>query len=382
MTTGWVGYASDIACASCTATTLVGIRPSVATNNGVANTYYTVWTEIYVEAGTTTQANQMGSQWTTSGPSAPYVAPYVKACTSTAYGGGGGGSGAGTQTYTGAGSPRPTNGGGAYPSVDFSNPSVFRGGESIEIQSAGYTSRAGAAPTSPGATPAGEPTSVPTVGGGYTYSRGGGYPSINFDDPNVFRGGPGVGATTPAARPTDTGSARQQDAPPNTTAAPGTSSRPAGNSARPSGVLSSYPPNYSDPNVFRGLTGGISIVSLTGGPPPVQTPATTTYTVRSNFGSNYISVDANASENFRPTSGISIVSLNPPQSFPPPITTSIPVTSRATSAYPSIDFADASVFAGLDPNAALTGGQRGPATARPTGAGTGTTSAPTSTASA
>ncbi|KAK6346265.1 hypothetical protein TWF730_010595 [Orbilia blumenaviensis] len=342
VTTGWVGYAADIACASCTATTLVGLRPSVGTTNGAVVTYYTIFTEVYVEAGTTTRADAVGPQWTTTG-TPPYVAPYAKQCTSTAGGYTGAGAtptvGGGLTVTTGSGGRRP------YPSIDYNDPNVFNGGKSVPIVSNGYTGN--------NQPPAPNPTQAPTGGntgpaqsqGPYTWTRGGGYPSINYDDPNVFRGGPGTGAPRPA--PNGGTSSRPPMA---ETAAPNTSTGPA--PPRPTGTdrPTSYPIDYSDPNVFRPLTGGIEIVSVTG-PPPVLTPATTTYTLPSSFGANYNSVDFEASENFRPlTGGISIVSLNPPQSFPPPITTSIPVTSRVTSNYPSIDYANPSIFRGQDPN--------------------------------
>ncbi|KAK6497561.1 hypothetical protein TWF481_011965 [Arthrobotrys musiformis] len=327
-TTGWVGYGADIACASCTATTLVGLRPGTSTVNGAAVTYYTVFTEVYVEAGTTTQANMVGAQWTATG-TPPYVAPYAKQCTSTAGGyyppatptvGGG-------LTVTAGGTGRP------YPSIDYNDPNVFNGGKSVPIVSNGYTANEKPAPN-PTQPPSGgnEPASSQ---GPYTWTRGGGYPSINYDDPNVFRGGPGTGAPR---------------------SGPNTSRPPSAETANPvpppsgTGRPTSYPGDYNDPNVFRPLTGGIEIVSATG-PPPILTPATTTYTVPSSFGANYNSVDFEATENFRPlTGGISIVSLETPQTFPPPITTSIPVTSRVTSNYPSINYADPSVFRGIDPN--------------------------------
>ncbi|KAK6331991.1 hypothetical protein TWF718_002531 [Orbilia javanica] len=371
-TTGWVGYGADIACASCTATTLVGLRPGVSTVNGGVVTYYTVFTEVYVEAGTTTQANIIGAQWTATG-TPPYVAPYAQQCTST--GGGyvatptvGGG-----LTVTAGGTGRP------YPSIDYNDPNVFNGGKSVPIVSNGYTQ---AAPD-PSPPPNNNNRPAPSQGP-YTWTRGSGYPSINYDDPNVFRGGPGTGTPQPApntSRPpsAETAAAETSSAPytrtrgypsinyddPNVfrggpgigTQTSGPTTRPPSEASNPpvqppsgTGRPTSYPGDFNDPNVFRPLTGGIEIISATG-PPPILTPATTTYTVPSSFGANYNSVDFEASENFRPlTGGISIVSLNPPQSFPPPITTSIPVTSRVTSNYPSIDYANPSVFRGLDPD--------------------------------
>ncbi|KAK6524842.1 hypothetical protein TWF281_011743 [Arthrobotrys megalospora] len=340
-TTGWVGYAADIACASCTATTLVGLREGVSTVNGAATTYYTVFTEVYVEAGATTQANMVGSQWTATG-TPPYAAPYAKQCTSTGGGGGGGGytpatpTVGGGYTYTAGGTRRP------YPSIDYNDPNIFNGGKSVPIVSNGYTNAN--QPTGPAPAPTTYTTNgpAPSQGGPYTWTRGGGYPSINYDDPNVFRGGPGTGTSRPAPPPNNGGTTSR---PPS--AQTDTPSRPAPSG---SGRPTSYPGDFNDPNVFRPLTGGIEIVSATG-PPPILTPATTTYTVPSSFGANYNSVDFEATENFRPlTGGISIVSLNPPQSFPPPITTSIPVTSRVTSNYPSIDYANPSIFRGQDPN--------------------------------
>ncbi|RVD87391.1 uncharacterized protein DFL_001627 [Arthrobotrys flagrans] len=332
-TTGWVGYSADIACVSCTATTLVGLKPGVSTVNGAVVTYYTIFTEVYVEAGATTQANMIGSQWTTSG-TPPYVAPYAQQCTNTAGGNGGGATPTvgGGLTVTAAGTGRP------YPSIDYNDPNVFNGGQSVPIVSNGYTANNKPAPNpSPAANGNNEP--APSQSGPYTWTRGGGYPSINYDDPNVFRGGPGTGAPSPAPNTSRPPSAE--------TAGPETSRpvQPPSGTGRPT----SYPGDFTDPNVFRPLTSRVEIVSATG-PPPILTPATTTYTVPSSFGANYNSVDFEATENFRPLTGISIVSLNPPQSFPAPITTSIPVTSRVTSNYPSIDYANPSIFRGIDPN--------------------------------
>ncbi|EPS41304.1 hypothetical protein H072_4843 [Dactylellina haptotyla CBS 200.50] len=374
-TTGWVGYASDIACASCTATTLVGVRPSVSGTN----TYYTVWTEVYVEAGTTTRASSVGGQWVTSGTAPPYAAPYAKQCTSTAYNGGGNTYNSGGNTYyTGAAAPTRAPGGG-YPSLDYSNPSVFRAGESIPIYSAGYTPATGA-PSSPYPTPAGT-SPAPSQGGPYTWTRGGGYPSINYDDPNVFQAGASYAPSSyPGGQaPPPTYTAGPEAAPSTTGAPPNTSAPPATGTVQPSGrVLSSYPPNYDDPNVFRAPTGGIEIVSLT---ERISKPAPTPggYSVASNYGSNYASIDPNATENFRPPTGtVGIVTLDPPQTFPPPITTSIPIITRATSAYPSIDFSNPSVFAGPDPNARIAGSGSGSAPPAATSSAAPSSAAPSS----
>ncbi|KAF3193925.1 hypothetical protein TWF225_008116 [Orbilia oligospora] len=340
-TTGWVGYASDIACASCTATTLVGLRPGVSTVGGAEVTYYTIFTEVYVEAGATTQANMIGAQWTTTG-SPPYVAPYAKQCTNTAAGG----------TY-GAATYTPTNGGGltvtatgnrGYPSIDYNDPNLFR------PYSSGAGNQQAPNPTpvpTPAPTPNGNTEAAPSQGGPYTWTRGGGYPSINYDDPDFFRVGPGTGTYTQRAGPNTSRPPSAETAGPNTTIRPaeGTSRGPA---PPPSGTgrPTSYPADYSDPNLFRPVS-GIEIVSLT--ERKTLPPPTTTYTFGTSvYGANYNSIDNEATENFRPVSGVSIASLETPQTFPAPITTSIPVTSRVTSNYPSIDYANTSLFRPLD----------------------------------
>ncbi|KAK6506116.1 hypothetical protein TWF506_011037 [Arthrobotrys conoides] len=363
-TTGWVGYASDIACASCTATTLVGLRPGVSTVGGAVVTYYTIFTEVYVEAGTTTQANMVGAQWTTSG-SAPYVAPYPRQCTNTAAGGNAGGETYNAYTPTvGGGQTVTATGNRGYPSIDYNDPNVFRGGQSVPIVSNGYTNNNQPAPNPTTTRAGGNNEPAPTQYGPYTWTRGGGYPSINYDDPNFFRAGSGTGTQLPApntsrppsaetAGPNTSRPPSAETAGPNTsrppsaeTVGPNTSSRPA----PPSGTGRPTSIDFNDPNLFRPLTGGIEIVSLT--ERRTLPPVTTTYTFgTSTYGANYNSIDADATENFRPlTGGITIVSLETPQTFPPPITRSIPVTSLVTSNYPSIDYSNTSLFRGLDPN--------------------------------
>ncbi|EWC47148.1 hypothetical protein DRE_03517 [Drechslerella stenobrocha 248] len=350
-TTGWVGYAADISCASCTATTLVGLRPSVATNNGVVGTYYTIWTEVYVEAGATTRASAVGNHWTTTATQAPYVYPYPKQCTNT-YGGAGGAPTPGYTAGGGAAVPTPgyTRGGGGYPSIDYNNPNVFRGGSSIPIYSAG-----------------GAPSARPTPTPGYTPARGGGYPTIDYNDPNVFRGGDYTGAA-----PTYRATPASPTYGPNTgTYGPRTSPSGPG-TPRPSGGRPTvYPGDYADPNVFRPLSGTVGIVSYTG-PQPTPTATGPGYSVRPSYYSNFASIDPAASENFRPLSGtVGIVSLNPPQSFPPPISTVVPVITRATSAYPSIDYSNPTVFAAADPNPAASAGGSVPAASSSAPASTG-----------
>ncbi|KAF3913101.1 hypothetical protein AA313_de0201172 [Arthrobotrys entomopaga] len=389
VTTGWVGYSSDLACSTCSSTSLVAINPSVSGTQ----TYYTIWTEVYVPAGTTTAARMVGGQWTTSGASAPYVAPYAKACTSTAYNAGG-------QSYTGAGAAPTPAGNGAYPSINFDDPNVFNAGSSIEVQSAGYTGAGAPAPNPTGGAAATSAYNPPANNQGpYTWTKGS-YPSINFDDPNVFK----AGATVPNPEtipPVQTGGPNTAAGAPTTSPGGGTyTSSPGGGGvtaasvptspagagttppANPSGgAVYSNPPNFSDPNVFS-MASSIEIVSQTGTARTlVATYTGPPYTVPSNFGANYASIDAAASQNFQPPSGtIEIDSLTPAQTFPPPITTSIPITSRNTANYPSINYADPSVFAPVDPNGGNLGGPTGTASTGAAPSAPATSSAPASSA--
>ncbi|KAF3933613.1 hypothetical protein ABW19_dt0208439 [Dactylella cylindrospora] len=374
-TTGWVGYTEDIACASCTATTLVGLEPSYYVSSGVTATYVTVWTEVYIEGGASTWASVVGNTWVATGSIPTNVYPYNKICT-------GGWSGGGGYEYP----QTPTNGGGyeypapssygggyeypqsntyppqghtythspgAYPSIDYNNPDVFRGGESIEIVSQGYTSTSGYYSPAPSPTPAQEDPYQHQ--GPYTWSKGH-YPSIDYNNPDYFKGGSGTG-TYSQPPPTNT---YYSNTYPNTysntysNTYPNTysSDPPINQQTYPSGSErpTSYPDNYSNTQYFRPVQSSVGIVSATGPPPSV--PVTTTYTAATSYTSNYASIDANNSENFRPlTGGIEIVSLETPQTFAEPTTTATvnPATVR-TVAYPSIDYSDPNVFRGLDPN--------------------------------
>jgi len=374
ITTGWVAYVSDIACTTCTLTTVAAFIPSYNTSGTATITNVMIWTEaVSVSGSSITTASMIGQpSYASAIPSSLY--PYYPTGCSAAATPGGSPYPAGAQA---SGAPV------APGSIDFNQ---FTAGASAEIISAGYTSPANAAPQgAPQTPPAQGASTYPTPAGAAQPSYTSGvYPSINFDDFTAGAtaaiisatptGAPAPAGVTPAA-----GSQGPQPYPSmdfsntNAWAVTVSYSVPSqGNTAARAGGSSSYTGTYSAPaaagtqvTANTAATGSsidfaaiftagadVSVIPSATGPGVVETPTASAFTVPTNFASAVLSINVSTGSFSLATDGTDTASLGIVSAttavFESPTATGNPSATYPSVNYPSLDFSNPTLFQPID----------------------------------